>query len=213
MPDDFVSHVAFSSIKEEERDLDSAIYHMELAFDSQPSNIIVQEELKRLIGKRDGSAPEKISLSRGALVRMYAKGELFQQAINEINAALSTNPERVDLKILLAEMLVKSNAPVQAAEICNQIVETLPFCLVANQILYQIYLENGLPENSKSVLERLASIDPYYTWIVPLSTAVEDVPDEKIEIERIEYTSAFSTANFDSWDRPLQSEQSNNFFQ
>ncbi len=211
VPDDFVSHVAFSSIKEEERDLDSAIYHMELAFDSQPSNIIVQEELKRLISKRDGSAPEKISLSRGALIRMYAKGELFQQAINEINAALLTNPERVDLKILLAEMLVKSNAPVQAAEICNHIVETLPYCHVANQILYQIYLENGLSENSKSVLERLASIDPYYAWIVPLSTSVEDVPDEKIEIERIEYTSAFSTANFDSWDRPLQSEQSKIF--
>ena len=208
VPDDFVSQVAFSSIKEEERDLDSAIYHMELAFDSQPSNVIVQEELKRLIGKRDGSAPEKISLSRGALVRMYAKGELFQQAINEINSALSTNPERVDLKILLAEMLVKSNAPVQAVEICNQIIETLPFCLVPNQILYQIYLENGLSENSKSVLERLISINPYYAWVEPLSTSVEDVPDDKIEIERIEYTSAFSTSNFDSWDHSHQKEQS-----
>lgn len=208
VPDDFVSHVAFSSIKEEERDLDLAIYHMELAFDSQPSNIIVQEELKRLIEKRDGSPPEKISLSRGALVRMYAKGELFQQAINEINAALSTNPERADLRILLAEMLLKSNAAVQAAEICNQIIETLPFCLVPNQILYQIYLENGLSENSKSVLERLISINPYYSWIVPLSTSVEEVPDERIQIEKIEYASAFTSSNFDSWDRPIQSERS-----
>ena len=201
IPDDFVSHVAFSSIKEEERDLDAAIFHMELAFDSQPSNNIVQQEIKRLIGKRDGTPPEKINLSRGALVRMYAKGELYQQAINEINAALSLNPQRIDLKVLLAEMLVKSNSPVQAAELCNQIVEILPFCLVPNQILYQIYLENGLSENSKSVLDRLISIDPYYSWIVPLSTSVEDVPDEKVDIEKIEYTSAFSISNFDSFER------------
>ena len=201
IPDDFVSHVAFSSIKEEERDLDAAIFHMELAFDSQPSNNIVQQEIKRLIGKRDGAPPEKINLSRGALVRMYAKGELYQQAINEINAALSLNPQRIDLKVLLAEMLVKSNSPVQAAELCNQIVEILPFCLVPNQILYQIYLENGLSENSKSVLDRLISIDPYYSWIVPLSTSVEDVPDEKVDIEKIEYTSAFSISNFDSFER------------
>lgn len=204
VPDDFVSHVAFSSIKEEERDLDAAIFHMELAFDSQPSNNIVQQEIKRLIGKRDGTPPEKINLSRGALVRMYAKGELYQQAINEINAALSLNPQRIDLKVLLAEMLVKSNSPVQAAELCNQIVEMLPFCLVPNQILYQIYLENGLSENSKSVLDRLISINPYYSWIVPLSTSVEDVPDEKIEIEKIEYTSAFSTSNFETFDGSVQ---------
>jgi len=201
VPDDFVSHVAFSSIKEEDRDLDAAIFHMELAFDSQPSNIVVQEELKRLIGKRDGSAPEKISLTRGALVRMYAKGELYQQAINEINASLLLNPQRTDLKILLAEMHLKSNAAVQAAEICNQIVETYPFCLVPNQILYQIYLDNGLTENSKSVLDRLIAVNPYYSWIEPLSLSVEDVPDEKVDVEKIEYTSAFSSSSFVNLDR------------
>lgn len=203
IPDDFVTHVAFSAIKEEERDLDGAIFHMELAFDSQPSNIVVQEELKRLIGKRDGSSPEKINLSRGALVRMYAKGELYQQAINEINAALSTNPQRTDLKIILAEMFVKSNSAVQAAEVCNQVLETLPYCLVPNQILYQIYLDNGLTENSKSVLERLVAVNPYFSWIEPLASSVEDVPDEKIEIEKIDYTSAFSTSIVDNWNIPV----------
>ena len=208
VPDDFVSHVAFSSIKEEDRDLDAAIFHMEVAFDSQPSNIVVQEELKRLIGKRDGSAPEKISLTRGALVRMYAKGELYQQAINEINAALSQNPQRTDLKILLAEMHLKSNASVQAAEISNQIVETYPFCLVPNQILYQIYLDNGLTENSKSVLDRLIAINPYYSWIEPLSLSVEDVPDEKVDVEKIEYTSAFSSSSFANLDRTSNGHRS-----
>lgn len=205
IPDDFVSHLAFSAIKEDDRDLDTAIFHMELAFDSQPSNNIVQDELKRLLGKRDGAVPQKVNLSRGALIRMYAKGELFQQAINEINSSLLLNPQRTDLKILLAEMLLKSNNTVQSAELCNQILETHPLCQKANQILYQIYTENGLTENAKAVLERLTAIDPYYTWVAPLAVSVEEVPDEKVDIPRLEFVSAFSSIDND-WNQNLGNE-------
>ena len=43
---------------------------MEQAFDAQPSNVVVQEELRRLLGRRDGVSPNKIRLSRGALIRI-----------------------------------------------------------------------------------------------------------------------------------------------
>jgi len=202
VPDDFVAHVGISSIKEEDRDLEGAIFHMEMAFDSQPSNVIVQEELKRLINKRDGIKPQKINLSKGALIRMYIKGDLFQQALNEIKATLETSPERIDIKVLLAKVYAQSNAKVQAVEVCNQILELLPFCLEANQILHQIYLENGLTEQATQVQERLISLDPYYKYVTSTPSKVEDIPNSKVEIEKLEYTSAFSSSPQEYWFPP-----------
>lgn len=213
IPDDFVSHVGLSAIKEDERDIDSSIYHMELAYDTQPSNLIVQDELKRLIGRRDGMAPQKINLSRGALIRMYIKGELYQQAINEIDATLSSNPERIDQKVLLASILFQSNSKVQSADTCNQILEQLPYCYEANRLLHEIYLENGLLENAKSVRERLTSVDPYFAWVISQGMRVEDVPNKNVELEKLDYTSAFTVGqvgNNEFWSPPLEQKMAEN---
>jgi tetratricopeptide (TPR) repeat protein len=58
-PDDFISHAGLSIIAEEQNNLDLAIWHMELAFDVQPSNLAIQDELKRLFRLRDGILQSK----------------------------------------------------------------------------------------------------------------------------------------------------------
>ena len=73
-PDDLVSHFDMSRIREDAGDLPTAIWHMERAFEVQPSNTAIQNELRRLYGKRDGMEPPKVRLNRGALARMYARG-------------------------------------------------------------------------------------------------------------------------------------------
>jgi tetratricopeptide (TPR) repeat protein len=184
-PDDFVSHVALSITKEDERDVDSAIHHMEIAFDTQPSNLAVQEELKRLFGRRDGAEPQKIGLSRGALIRMYAKGELFQQAITEIETTLASDPQRIDLKIILARMQFLMGSLVQSAEVCNQILTQLPYCFEPNQLLYAIYTKNGILDSAKIFLDRLVQLDPYFAYIsTPLSSS-EEVSEENVQIKKL----------------------------
>ena len=77
VPDDFVSHVGMSIINDDQNKLDHAIWHMERAFESQPSNAAIQGELQRLYGRRDGVVPPKIRMTRGALAHMYVQGELY----------------------------------------------------------------------------------------------------------------------------------------
>src|SRR5512139_4120726 len=89
VPDDFVSHVGMSIIRDDQNKLDEAIWHMERAFESQPSNAAIQAELQRLFGRRDGTQPPKIRMTRGALAHMYIQGELYPQAISEIKAVLA----------------------------------------------------------------------------------------------------------------------------
>ena len=65
VPDDFVAHVGMSIINDEQNNLDAALWHMERAFEVQPSNAAIQSELQRLFGRRDGVEPPKIRLTRG----------------------------------------------------------------------------------------------------------------------------------------------------
>ena len=88
VPDDFITHVGMSIIRNDENNLDAAIWHMERAFEVAPSNQAIQDELKHLYGRRDGQEPAKIRLTRGALCRMYVRGNQTRQAIAEIKSIL-----------------------------------------------------------------------------------------------------------------------------
>ena len=136
-PDDFVSHVGMSIVREDEGNLDEAIWHMERAFEVQPANSAIQDELRRLYGRRDGIEPPKIRLTRGALARMYDKGDLYQQAIAEIRTALAENPDRIDLQALLANIYHKTNQRVEAAETSSLVLRKLPNCMIPIQIMIQ----------------------------------------------------------------------------
>jgi len=69
VPDDFVSNVGLSIIADDQGKLDEAIWHMERAFEVQPSNAAIQGELQRLFGRRDGSSRPR-SVSRAARWRI-----------------------------------------------------------------------------------------------------------------------------------------------
>lgn len=186
-PDDFIAHAGLSVVYEGVHDLGKAIWHMEQAFETQPSNPAIQDELQRLIGMRDGTAPAKIRLTRGALIRMYAKGELFQQVISETHSLLKTNPNRVDLKLLLAKMYTLTNANINAANICTEILQENPYCFEANRIMFELTSTNNDTEKYDPIfLQRLRELDPYYNYIETSSDNVKDIPADKIVLDLIE---------------------------
>src|SRR3970040_682705 len=121
VPDDFVAHIGMAIAPEDEGNLDASIWHMERAFETNPANPAIQQELRRLIGRRDGLEPPKVRLTRGALARMYAPGELYPQAIAELRSALQEDPDRPDLQTLLAEMYWRTEQRTDAAEVCNRL--------------------------------------------------------------------------------------------
>src|SRR3990172_3964712 len=133
VPDDFVAHVGMSIVREDEGKNDAAIWHMERAFEPTPANPAIQQELRRLIGRRDGLEPHKVRLTRGALARMYAHGDLFPQAIAELRSALQEDPDRPDLQVLLAQIYWRTNQRAEAAEVGQRILTSLPFCREAHR--------------------------------------------------------------------------------
>lgn len=187
MPDDFLAHIGMSIIREDEGNLDAAIWHMERAFEVQPSNSAIQDELRRLYGRRDGVQPPKIRLTRGALVRMYANGELFAQAIAEARAALSEDPQRIDLEVLLARLYYLSGQQIETTEICSRLINKLPFCYDANKILAEILLSTTKSEDAKIYQERVCALDPYLAMVSPATPTIAQIPDMAVNLDRLDW--------------------------
>jgi len=187
IPDDFIAHLGMSIIREDEGNLDAAIWHMERSFEVQPSNAAVQAELRRLYGRRDGLVPPKVHLTRGALARMSAKSRLFSQAITELRAALSEDPHRPDLQVLLASIYALSDQRVAAAETCSALLNKLPYCLEANRILADILPGTERASEAQVYRQRLEALDPYAAHLSPSAPTLEQVVDEAVTLERLEY--------------------------
>lgn len=189
IPDDFIANVGMSIIREDENNLDAAIWHMELAYEAQPANVAIQDELRRLYGRRDGMQPPKVRLTRGALARMYSKGGLFDQAIAELRAAISEDPNRPDLQLLLAQMFYQTSQRVEAIDTCVNILKKIPYCLEANRILAISLPAAEGSDAVKNYRQIVIAMDPYFAFAAPDAISSDQVPENAVNIERLDYKS------------------------
>src|SRR5512141_951174 len=186
-PEDFVAHVGMSIIADDKGRLDDAIWHMERAFEVQPSNAAIQGELQRLFGRRDGVEPPKIRLTRGALAHMYVQGELYTQAISEIRAVLANDPKRTDMQTLLARAYFRNGQEAAATEICTQLLSKYPYCLDANRLMVEIVPGTQRADTVQEYRQRVVELDPYAAFAQDSIFRSESVADNLVMIDHLEY--------------------------
>ncbi|RME33705.1 MAG: hypothetical protein D6793_09415, partial [Thermoflexia bacterium] len=158
-PEDFIARVGMSMIYDRHGDLLQALWQMERAFELAPENEVIQEELRQLYGRRDGLAPARVQLTRGALGRLYLRGGMYARAAEVFRSLIAEEPERMDLWVALAEALWRDGQRVQAEEACLRVLDELPFCLKANLILGEIWTRSGR-EEATIHLRRAEALDP-----------------------------------------------------
>jgi len=187
VPDDFVSHVGMSIVCDEQNKLDDAIWHMQRAFESQPSNAAIQGELQRLYGRRDGMEPPKVRMTRGALAHMYVQGELYPQAIAEVRAVLQEDAERADMQVLLAHAYFHSGQKAEASDICAQLLKRYEYCLDANRIMVDLLPAPASAAESSVYRLRVEELDPYTAYAKGSIFSSSEIADNTISLEKLEY--------------------------
>ena len=182
-PNDFVSNVGMSIIRDEQGKMDDAIWHMERAFETQPSNPAIQGELQRLYGRRDGVRPPRIRMTRGALAHMYVQGELYPQAISEIKSVLKEDPGRSDMSVLLARAYYRSGQKNQAADEAAAVLRRYPYCLEANRVLVEI----AGAESAQAYRQRVIELDPYAAHVTGTIFETNEVGENAVVVEHLEW--------------------------
>jgi tetratricopeptide (TPR) repeat protein len=203
---DFVAQVGMSIIRDEENKLDDAIWHMERAFETQPSNPAIQAELQRLYARRDGVKPPRIRMTRGALANMYVQGELYPQAISEIKSVLKDDPERVDMQTLLARALYRSGARNEAADMATSVLRRYPYSLDANRVLVEI-LGTEHPETAQMYRQRVFELDPYATQVTGSIFLASAISDAAVNVERLDWDGQPVVLQTDWSDRAISPEE------
>jgi len=158
-PEDIVAWAGISEVYSQQNELDAAIYYLERAFELAADNEAIEAALRDLYGRRDGVAPRRVPLTRGALARLYIRGGLFSRAIRELRELLNEEPDRADLSVALAEALWRNEQILEASEVSRKLLNELPYCIKANLILGQIWVTSGREEGEEH-LRRAAELDP-----------------------------------------------------
>ena len=209
IPNDFVAHVGMSMIGDETNNLDDAIWHMERAFEAQPSNTAVQSELQRLYGRRDGVQPPKIRMTSGALANVYMQGELYPQAIAELMSVEAKEPGRMDIQTLLAMAYLRSGQKVEASKVASDILAKSPYNLDANRILVTILPETSRAESTQVYRHRINALDPYAAFAKKSIFDTSDVADAAVNLERLDWQPGDTVFDDDgSWsDASIQADK------
>ena len=147
-PESLIGHWGLSTIFEEQGKSEAALYELRIAWDLSPGHPAVREELVRL---RDGQEP---ALSRAALARVYWRGHQYRRALAEARAVLETHPERLDVGVLLAELLWRMGRKDEAAELCAELLAESPDCLKASLI------RGYAVKDGRKLLARALQVDP-----------------------------------------------------
>jgi len=185
-PEDLLAWAGMSEVYDRRGELDAAVWYLERAFELATDNKVVEEELRRLYSRRDGIESQRVQLTRGALARLYLRGDLLSRAISELRALLAEHPEQVDLNVALAEALWRNEQRLEASEVCQQVLDELPYCLKANLLLGEIWTSSGR-EEGQAYLRRAEALDPENHTAQELFGAASPLPERQVRITPLEY--------------------------
>ncbi|MFQ3681305.1 tetratricopeptide repeat protein, partial [Roseiflexus sp.] len=140
--------------------LDRAISSFERALEIKPDLPELRSQLLRLYTDAWGSEYAHLRLSRAGLARLYAKGHMLPQAVSEFRQVVADQPDRLDSRVALAEVLWRDEQEEEAADVCRAILAQHASVLKANLLLGYIELAAGNP-SGEQFWKTAAAIDPY----------------------------------------------------
>ncbi|RMF78565.1 MAG: hypothetical protein D6737_14325 [Chloroflexi bacterium] len=161
LPDDFVAHASLGKLYQQTGDHQRAIWHDERAFEINPRTDDVIRALHRLRRQHLRLATPRMPLTTGGLARQQFANGLYHAAIVTLKMTLAKFPNRVDMRLLLAQALWASGDRIGAAEAATDVLKDLPLCLEANLILARLWIAVGRPSDAAHYLARIEAVAPY----------------------------------------------------
>lgn len=183
LPDDYTAHIGLSEVYVQRSRANDAIWHLERAYEQDPNNTEIINTLRDLYKRYQNADHPRLQLTTAAVARQYARNNMDAQAVDTLRSTLERMPDRVDLRLLLAETLWDMGAHIEAAETAMDVLQVLPDCLGANRIMTELWLAEGRPTDAQRYLSRLEAADPY----LALELAQGSAPDDAFKLEELDY--------------------------
>jgi tetratricopeptide (TPR) repeat protein len=188
-PEHLMARIGLTLAHQRLDNLDAAIWNLERAIELNPGDADLIDELRQLYGRRDGFEPERVPLNRAGLARLYMRGNRPGRAAEELRALLAENPQRLDLRLALAEAYWRDDQIVQAADTCQVLLDDARYCLKANLLLGALWIDSG-QEEGQTYLNRAQEIDLENALANEMFGAVSPLKPREVSIEHLTYKPA-----------------------
>ena len=180
-PENIPAHVGLGITFERQAKLDRAVAEFEQALEVRPDMPELRGQLLRLYTDLWGAEGATLRLSRPGLARLYAKGHMLAQAIQEFRSVVEEHPDRFDAWVGLAEALWRDGQEEESAEVCALVLGQRPDVLKANLLLGFIRLASS--DKSGEPYWRLAQqLDPYQQVARSLFDALPDIAPPDLDL-------------------------------
>ncbi|HEX2618561.1 MAG TPA: tetratricopeptide repeat protein, partial [Phototrophicaceae bacterium] len=183
-PADYHAHLGLSRVAQHDKQGDQALWHLERAFEQDPNNKALLDQMHDLYRQYRGIEQTRFQLTARAVASQQLRAGLYAQALDTLHKALAQSPERIDLKPLMMRVLWENGYTIEAAETAVSILKTLPDCLDANQIMTQLWLKEQRPSDAQRYLSRIEAIDPYLAFELAQGAPP---PDNAYRIAELDY--------------------------
>jgi tetratricopeptide (TPR) repeat protein/uncharacterized protein YdbL (DUF1318 family) len=183
-PDDYHAHLGLSEVAQHNRKGEEAIWHLERAFEQDPNNAAILDNLRDLYRQYRNVEQTRFQLTARAVAAQQIRNGLYTQAIDTLQKALNQMPDRIDLKVLLGQVLWANHYNIVAAETALDVLKQIPDCLEANRILTELWLKEQRPSDAQRYLSRIEAVDPYLAFEIAQGAPP---PDNAFRLAELDY--------------------------
>src|SRR5213082_779865 len=131
-PENVIAYCSRALISERMSDYNTALDCYQQAYELSRGNSQIRQEFNQLSAKIGQSS---FIFSRAGLARLYMRGDLLPQAIQEWETILALNPDRLDARTGLLETYWRAGFYDRVEQLATEILDDVPDCLKALLLL------------------------------------------------------------------------------
>ena len=155
-PENVVAYCDRALISEHASDFDTALDCYQQAYELSRGNSQIRQEFNSLSAK---VGQPDFMFSRAGLARLYMRGDLLMQAIQEWEVVLAATPERLDARTGLLETYWREEQFDRVEQLAKQVLDENPSCLKALLLLAHTTAPRNL-EHARELIKKVEALDP-----------------------------------------------------
>lgn len=155
-PENVIAYCDRALICEHQSDIDTALDCYQQAYELSRGNSQIRQEFNHLSAK---AGQQEFMLSRAGLARLYMRGDLLTQAMQEWEAVLAVAPDRLDARLGMMETYWREGIFDQVEQAASRILEDIPNCEKALLLLAHVTSAFNM-QRARELLQRAELLDP-----------------------------------------------------
>jgi tetratricopeptide (TPR) repeat protein len=155
-PENVIAYCDRALICEHQSDIDTALDCYQQAYELSRGNSQIRQEFNHLSAK---AGQQEFMLSRAGLARLYMRGDLLTQAMQEWEAVLASAPDRMDARLGSMETHWREGIYDQVEQIASHILEDIPNCEKALLLLAHVTSTFNM-QRARELVQRAELLDP-----------------------------------------------------